>query len=477
LLNENKLFIGGEWCAGNQGEVRDVINPATGEAVTVVARADASDLDRALETSADGFARWRATSPWERSKILARSARLIEERISDLAHGMTLEQGKPLLESRMELDRTVDVFEWCAAESVRTYGRLLPQRAPGFRQTTLKEPIGPVAGFSPWNFPAVMTARKIAAALGAGCSIIIKPSEEAPGVAVGIVKACQDAGVPDGVLNLVFGDSAMVSEYLIRSPIIKKISLTGSVAVGKILSRMAGELLKPATMELGGHAPVLVFGDADPEKAAEMTAGFKFRNAGQVCLGVSRIFVHESIYQRFLDRFVECARNLKVGDGMDEGVTMGPMANERGVSAMERLMADAVDGGAKTVLGGNRIGNQGCFWEPTVLNELSDSSAIMTEEPFGPIAPTTSFHSLDEVIERANSLPFGLAAYAFTNSPKAVRTLKSEIESGMLAVNSLHVHSVETPFGGLKFSGYGYEGGIEGLDAFLATKYSSEIYN
>ena len=474
MLNENKLFIGGEWCAGNQGEVRDVINPATGEAVTVVARADASDLDRALETSADGFARWRATSPWERSKILARSARLIEERISDLAHGMTLEQGKPLLESRMELDRTVDVFEWCAAESVRTYGRLLPQRAPGFRQTTLKEPIGPVAGFSPWNFPAVMTARKIAAALGAGCSIIIKPSEEAPGVAVGIVNACQDAGVPDGVLNLVFGDSAMVSEYLIRSPIIKKISLTGSVAVGKILSRMAGELLKPATMELGGHAPVLVFGDADPEKAAEMTAGFKFRNAGQVCLGVSRIFVHESIYQRFLDRFVECARNLKVGDGMDEGVTMGPMANERGVSAMERLMADAVDGGAKTVLGGNRIGNQGCFWEPTVLNELSDSSAIMTEEPFGPIAPVVPFSSFDEALERANGLDLGLAAYAFTRSLDTATNVADGLEAGWIGINNFSPALAEAPFGGMKDSGFGYEGGPEGFNAYCQTKFVSQ---
>ncbi|MBT7248455.1 MAG: NAD-dependent succinate-semialdehyde dehydrogenase [Rhodospirillaceae bacterium] len=474
MLNENKLFIGGEWCAGNQGEVRDVINPATGEAVTVVARADASDLDRALETSADGFARWRATSPWERSKILARSARLIEERISDLAHVMTLEQGKPLLESRMELDRTVDVFEWCAAESVRTYGRLLPQRAPGFRQTTLKEPIGPVAGFSPWNFPAVMTARKIAAALGAGCSIIIKPSEEAPGVAVGIVKACQDAGVPDGVLNLVFGDSAMVSEYLIRSPIIKKISLTGSVAVGKILSRMAGELLKPATMELGGHAPVLVFGDADPEKAAEMTAGFKFRNAGQVCLGVSRIFVHESIYQRFLDRFVECARNLKVGDGMDEGVTMGPMANERGVSAMERLMADAVDGGAKTVLGGNRIGNQGCFWEPTVLNELSDSSAIMTEEPFGPIAPVVPFSSFDEALERANGLDLGLAAYAFTRSLDTATNVADGLEAGWIGINNFSPALAEAPFGGMKDSGFGYEGGPEGFNAYCQTKFVSQ---
>jgi len=474
MLNEHKLFIGGDWCAGNRGESRDVINPATGNAVSAVCRADASDLDRALEAAERGFKLWRATSPWDRSKILMRCARLIEERIPELARVMTLEQGKPLFESKMELDRTVDTFEWCAAESIRTYGRLLPQRTQGLRQMTVKEPIGPVAGFSPWNFPAVLTARKIAAALGAGCSIIIKPSEEAPGVTVGMVKACQDAGVPDGVLNLVFGNSAMVSEYLIHSPVIKKISLTGSVAVGKTLSRMAGELLKPATMELGGHAPVLVFGDADPEKAADMTAAFKYRNAGQVCLGVSRIFVHESIYKSFLDRFVDFARNLKVGDGMEDGVTMGPMANSRGVNNMERIMADAVDRGAKTILGGNRIGNQGCFWEPTVLNELPDDSTLMTEEPFGPIAPVVPFSTFDEALDRANGLELGLAAYAFTRSLDIATNVADGLEAGWIGINNFSPALAEAPFGGMKDSGFGYEGGPEGFNAYCQTKFVSQ---
>lgn len=474
MLDKHKLFIDGKWVEGNRDQTIDVINPATDEVVSVVCSAGPDDLDCALEAADRGFKKWRATSPWERSKILMRCARTIEERIPELARVMTLEQGKPLIESKMELDRTVDVFEWCAAESIRTYGRLLPQRAPGLRQTTIKEPIGPVVGFSPWNFPAAMTARKIAAALGAGCSIIVKPSEESPGVVVGLVKACQDAGVPDGVLNLVFGNPAMISEHLIRSPVIKKISLTGSVAVGRILSRMAGELLKPATMELGGHAPVLVFGDADPEKAAEMTAAFKYRNAGQVCLGVSRIYVHESIYQRFLSRFVECANNLKVGDGLADGVTMGPLANSRGVDNMELIMADALDNGAKSVLGGNRIGNRGCFWEPTVLTNLSDSSKVMTQEPFGPISPILPFSTFDEALERANGLDLGLAAYAFTRSLDVATNVADGLEAGWIGINNFSPALAEAPFGGMKDSGFGYEGGPEGFNAYCQTKFVSQ---
>ena len=474
MLDKHKLFIGGEWREGSSGQVRDVINPAIDDATAVVCRADGFDLDHALEAADHGFQVWRATSPWDRSKVLVRCARAIEERIPALAEVMTREQGKPLLESRLELVRTVDTFEWCAAESVRTYGRLLPQREAGFRQTTIKNPIGPVAGFSPWNFPAVLTARKIAAALGAGCSIVIKPSEEAPGVVVGLVKACQDAGVPNGVLNLVFGESAMIAEHLIRSPVIKKISLTGSVAVGRKLSRMAGELLKPATMELGGHAPVLVFGDADPERAADMTAAFKYRNAGQVCLGVSRIFVQESIYQPFLNRFVECARGLKVGDGMEDGVTMGPMANTRGVEKMEQIMSDAVGRGARTVLGGDRIGNRGCFWESTVLVDVPDDSSLMMEEPFGPIAPIVPFSTFDEALERANSLDLGLAAYAFTRSLDVATNVADGLEAGWIGINNFSPVLAEAPFGGTKDSGFGYEGGPEGFDAYCQTRFVSQ---
>lgn len=474
MAHEHKMFIGGEWCSGSGGDTLGVINPATGEVESVVSCADKSDLDRALETSHAGFLKWRATSPWERSKILMRCAQLIEERIPELARIMTLEQGKPLLESKLEVDRCVDVFQWCAAESVRAYGRLLPQRAPGLRQTTIKEPIGPVAGFSPWNFPAAMPARKIAAALGAGCSMIIKPAEEAPGVISGLVKACQDAGVPDGVLNMVFGDPAMISEYLIRSPVIKKISLTGSVAVGKLLSSLAGEMLKPATMELGGHAPVLVFEDANPEKAAAMTAGFKYRNAGQVCLGVSRIFVHESIYKTFLDRFVEHTESLKVGNGMDDGVTMGPLASSRGIDAMERIMADATDRGAKTIVGGKRIGNAGSFWAPTVITDIPDDSSLMTREPFGPIAPIVPFSTFDEALKRANGLDLGLAAYAFTRSLDVATNVADGLEAGWIGINNFSPALAEAPFGGVKDSGFGYEGGPEGFDAYCQTKFVSQ---
>lgn len=474
MVLEHKLFIGGEWCSGSSGQTLDVINPATDQVESVVCCADIADLDRALEAAASGFFKWRKTSPWERARILTRCAQLIEERTTELARIMTLEQGKPLLESKLEVGRCVDVFQWCAAESVRTYGRLLPQRSPGLRQTTIKEPIGPVAAFSPWNFPAAMPARKIAAALGAGCSMIIKPAEEAPGVVCGLVKACQDAGVPDGVLNMVFGNPAMISEYLIRSPVIKKISLTGSVAVGKLLSSLAGEMLKPATMELGGHAPVLVFKDADPEKAAAMTAGFKYRNAGQVCLGVSRIFVHDSIYKTFLDHFVEHTKNLAVGNGMDKGITMGPMASSRGIDAMERIMADANDRGAKTVVGGNRIGNRGSFWAPTVLTDIADDSSLMTKEPFGPIAPIVPFSTFDEALERANGLELGLAAYAFTRSLDVATNVADGLEAGWIGINNFSPALAEAPFGGVKDSGFGYEGGPEGFDAYCQTKFVSQ---
>ena len=474
-MDKRKLFIDGEWCEGSSARTIEVENPATGEAVALVCCADTSDLDRALEAADRGFKVWSKTSPWERAKILTRCAALIEERIPELAVLMTLEQGKPLAESSGELDRTVDVFQWCAGEAIRTYGRLLPQRQPGYRQTTIKEPIGPVAAFAPWNFPGVMFGRKIAAALGAGCSMIIKPSEESPGVSSGIVKACQDAGVPDGVLNLVMGDPAMISDYLIRSPIIAKVSLTGSVAVGRQLSKLAGELLKPATMELGGHAPVLVFGDADAEKAADMTAGFKYRNAGQVCLGVSRIYVHDSIYQKFLSRFSERVKALKVGDGMADGVTMGPLANARGVQNMERIMSDVQARGGKTVIGGDRIAGKGYFWQPTIVTDLEHDATLMTQEPFGPIAPIVPFSTYDEALQLANGLDYGLAAYAFTRSLDVATNVADDLEAGWIGVNNFSPALAEAPFGGVKDSGFGSEGGPEGFDAYCKTKFVSQV--
>ena len=473
-MDTRNLFIDGTWCAGSAGETCEITNPATDEVVALAAMATTSDLDRALAAAETGHRIWSKTSPWERSKILARAAGLIEDRIPELALLMTLEQGKPLAESRGELDRTVDVFQWCAAEAIRTYGRLLPQRQAGFRQTTMKEPLGPVAAFSPWNFPAVMFGRKIAAALGAGCAIIIKPSEEAPAVSAGIVQACHDAGVPKGVLNMVMGDPPMVSDHLIRSPVIAKVSLTGSIAVGRQLSKLAGEHLKPATMELGGHAPVLVFDDADAEKAAELTAGFKYRNAGQVCLGVSRIYVHEAIYQTFLARFTECVQALNTGNGMDETVTMGPMANTRGIAAMERIMTDVEACGGKAVTGGHGRPGKGNFWEPTVITDLPHTARLMTEEPFGPIAPIVPFANYDEVVARANGLNYGLAVYAFTRSLDIATNIADDLEAGWIGVNNFSPALAEAPFGGMKDSGFGYEGGPEGFDAYCRTKFVSQ---
>ena len=474
MLTKRRLFINGQWCEGSLGETRDVINPATESAVALVCRASEADLERALDSTQAGFNIWSQTSAWERSKILTRCARTIEDRIPFLAKVMTLEQGKPLTESRGELDRTVDVFDWCAGEAIRAYGRLLPQRQRGYRQTTIQEPIGPVVGFSPWNFPAVMFGRKIAAALGAGCSIIVKPSEEAPGVAEGIVKACQDAGVPDGVLNLVFGNSAMVSDQLIRSTITTKVSLTGSVAVGKQLSKLAGEYLKPVTMELGGHAPVLVFGDVDVEKAADMTAAFKYRNAGQVCLGVSRIYVHDSIYQEFLSRFTDRVNALRIGDGMQDGITMGPLANTRGVQHMEQIMSDVQARGGKTVTGGERQGNQGHFFRPTVVTDLPHDAKLMTDEPFGPIAPILPFSTYDEAVTYANGLNLGLAAYAFTRSLDIATNIADDLEAGWIGVNNFSPALAEAPFGGVKDSGIGYEGGPEGFNSYCKTKFVSQ---
>lgn len=474
MVQEHRLFISGEWCGGSGRDTRDVLNPATGEVVATVCYAEHDDLDRALESTKEGFSLWRNTSPWTRAEILRRCAKVIEDRTEFLAEAITREQGKPLAESRAELVRTAEVFEWCAGESVRTYGRLLPQRAPGLRQTTIKEPIGPIAGFSPWNFPAVLTARKIAAAIGAGCSIIIKPSEEAPSIATGLVQACQDAGIPKGVLNLVFGDPQKVSTHLIQSPVIRKISLTGSISVGRTLSAMAGKYLKPATMELGGHAPVIIFQDADIRKAARMTVDFKFRNAGQVCLGVSRVYVHESIFTEFLRYFGEFTARLKVGDGMQPGITMGPLANARGISNMERVVADSVDRRATIRLGGGKIGQVGYFWEPTILTQTPEDSILMTEEPFGPVVPITPFGNFDEVLQLANRLDYGLAAYAFTRSLETATNVADELDAGWIGINNFCPALAEVPFGGMKDSGFGYEGGPEGFNAYCQIKFVSQ---
>lgn len=473
----HQLYIHGKWVPGTSGHTKPVINPANEQIVAEVAQAQAEDVEAALNSANLGFEIWREVSPWERSKILNQAACLIEERKSELARIMTLEQGKPLMESVLELDRTVDTFQWCAAEAVRTYGRLLPQRQAGMRQTTVKEPLGVVAGFSPWNFPAVLTARKIAAALGAGCAMIVKPSELAPGIAVGLVKACEDAGVPAGVLNLLFGNSGMVSEALIKSPIVKKISLTGSVPVGRKLSALAGEYLKPVTMELGGHAPVIVFEDANIRKAAELTAAFKFRNSGQVCLGVSRIFVQRSKFDEFLAHFCRYVEQLRLGDGLDANTTMGPLATAKGVESMRAFIADAKVRGARVIAGGDAPDRKGYFFNPTVLTDVPDNASIMSVEPFGPVAPVVPFDDYAEVIERANALDLGLAAYAFTSNLDTATRVTDDLEAGWIGVNNFSPALAEAPFGGMKDSGIGYEGGPEGFDAYCKTKFVSQSFS
>ena len=467
------LFIGGDWCRGEGRDTRPVLNPATGDPLADLPLATDADLDRALASAQEGFERWRKVSPWERETILRRAARLVAERKAELARILTLENGKPLADSAAELDRVVETIDWCAEEGKRAYGRLLPPRARGHLQTTLKRPIGPVAAFTPWNFPAVLLARKVAAALAAGCSVIAKPAEETPAVCIGLARAFQDAGLPAGVLSLVFGVPSRVSERLIASPVIRKVSFTGSVPVGKLLCRLAADGLKAVTMELGGHSPVLICEDVDVDKVAAACAAFKFRNAGQVCLTPNRFYVHESIHDAFVARFVAVARALKVGEGTSPGVQMGPLNNARRLSGAEAFVDDARQHHARVVTGGARIGKRGYFFEPTVLTGIDDDASILHEEPFCPVAPILPFATLAEGLEKANRTRFGLAAYAFTDSIRRAAEIFEGFEAGWLGINSFTPSLPDAPMGGMKDSGVGYEGGPEGLDAYLQTRFLS----
>ena len=473
MYTELGLFIGGKWSNGEGRKAEAVVNPANEKTLAELPHASKADLDEALEAAKKGFEVWRKTDTWARARVMAKAADLIRERADHIAKILTQEQGKPFVEAKLEVGAAADVIQWMAEEGKRAYGRVIPSRLPGTRTFTTQEPVGIVAAFTPWNFPAITPARKMAGALGAGCSIILKASEEVPGTAIELAKAFADAGLPEGVLNLVFGVPAEVSEHLLSKPEIRKISFTGSIPVGKHLAKLAANGMKRATMELGGHSPVVVFGDADPEKSAEMIAGAKYRNAGQVCVSPTRFYVQEPVYDRFVKRFTDYAKGIKLGDGLDKGTTMGPLANPRRLDAMEAIVNDAKSRGGKVATGGKRHGNQGFFFEPTVITDLPDDSKLMTEEPFGPIAPIVPFKTFDEVVERANSLQFGLAAYAFTTSSQTATRIGDAIQSGMIAINSAVVSMPETPFGGVKESGYGHEGGIEGLEAYTNKKFVS----
>lgn len=468
-----EMLIDGEWCQGSEGKTEDVLNPATEQVLGKLPHASQKDLDRALAAAHRGFETWRKVTAHERSKIMRKAVDLIRERSESIATSLTLEEGKPLAQARLEVGATADIIEWYAEEGKRAYGRVVPARLSNVRQTVLREPIGPCAAFTPWNFPCAQPGHKVGGALGAGCSLILKASEETPGGAIAIGRALQDAGLPAGVLNIVFGVPNEVSTHLIASRIVKKVSFTGSTPVGKHLAKLAAEGMKKVTMELGGHAPVLVFDDVDPVRTAEILAASKYRNAGQVCASPTRFYIQERVYDKFVERFNACVSVIKLGNGIEAGTEMGPLANSRRVVAMEALVADAVRRGAKLETGGKRVGNQGYFFEPTVLTGVSDEAEIMNKEPFGPIVAIAPFKSFDEVIARANRLDYGLAAYAFTSSSKTAIQVSDALSSGMVGVNHLGISTPETPFGGIKESGFGQEGGIEGLDAYLVSKFVS----
>jgi succinate-semialdehyde dehydrogenase / glutarate-semialdehyde dehydrogenase len=471
MYRDTQLLIDGIWRSGAAGRTIDVLNPATNDRIGAVARAEASDLDAALASSAKAFRAWRHVSAFERSKIIRRAAEIIRARAEAMAVTLTTEMGKPIGEALLELRSSADVLDWFAEEARRTYGRVIPARVEGVSQQVVREPVGPVAAFTPWNFPMLQVVRKVGAALACGCTIIVKPAEETPATAAELARAFIEADLPAGVFNLVYGVPSEISEYLIPHPVIRKVSFTGSVPVGKHLAALAGQYMKRATMELGGHAPAMVFDDADIDAAANLLAFSKFRNAGQVCASPTRFLLQEPIADTFVEKFVARARAVRVGDGLDPETQMGPLVNEKRRHAVEELIADATAKGARIATGGNRIGNKGNFLEPTVLTGVTRQMRIMNEEPFGPVALVSSFRDVQDVVDEANRLPYGLAAYAFTRSAKTVNTLTSQLEAGMLTVNHLGLALPEVPFGGVKDSGYGSEGGTEAMEPYLVSKF------
>ena len=462
------LFIDGKWRKDEGRDHHAVINPATGETLAQLPMATAADLDEALAATAKGFAVWRKTDVNDRAGILHKVAGLIRERAETIAVLLTTEQGKPLAEARGEVLSCAAQFDYFAEEAKRSYGRVLV-RPTGQRVLVLKQPVGPVAAFSPWNFPVNLMCKKMAAALAAGCSIIAKPPEETPACTNAIMACVVDGGVPGNVAQLVYGVPDMVSRHLIASPIIRKISFTGSVPVGKHLLKLAADGVKRTTMELGGHAPVLIFDDCDLEKAIKLSATTKFRNAGQVCISPTRFYVQEGVYDRFVEGFAAHTKNVQVGNGLDAATIMGPLANDRRPTAIEKLVADATAKGARLLTGGQR-GEGGNFYQPTVLSDVPLSADIMEDEPFGPVALIRPFATMDEAIEQANRLPFGLAAYAFTENARQANLVSDALDTGMVGLNTFAISVPDAPFGGVKESGFGSEGGPEGLDGYYVTK-------
>lgn len=462
-----QLFIGGQWVQVK--ESLPILNPSNDEQIGLLPVADENHLDKALTAAEEGFKIWSQTPPIRRGQIILRAAQLMRDRQEEIAHSIALELGKPISQARLEVIRGCEFFEWDAAEGQRLYGRVIPS-APGIRYVVVRQPIGSVTAFSPWNFPMSQPARKVAGALASGCSVILKPAEETPAGAIHIARAFEDAGLPPGVLNLVFGRPADISAYLIPKEQIRLVAFTGSTAVGRHLTTLASQNMTPVLMELGGHAPVIVCDDVDPEAAAVSSAIRKMRNSGQVCTSPTRFFVDEKLHGAFSKRFVEKVKSIKVGDPMNEETEMGPVAHKGRLEALQNFVDDAVHRGASLVTGGCQIAGRGNFFQPTVLSDVPDDALIMREEPFGPIAIINPVSDLEQGIEKANSVPYGLAAYAFTHSAANVDRLTDGIEAGNLSINTLEASLPETPFGGVKSSGYGREGGDEGLHHYTIVK-------
>ena len=464
-----RLLIDGEWIEAGSRRTHKVINPATGDTLGELPLADAADLERALDAAERGFRLWKKATAAERAAVLTGAARLLRERVDVISRNATLEEGKTLLETHIETMVVAGLFDFYAGEAIRNYGRVLV-RPTGMRSLVMKEPIGPVAAFSPWNFPLGNPGRKLGAPVATGCSVILKPAEEAPASATAIVQALLDAGLPPGVVQLVFGAPDEVSTQLLASPIIRKVSFTGSVPVGKHLMKLAADTAKRTTMELGGHAPVIIFDDADLEKTVEILSVSKFRNAGQICISPTRFYVQDGVHDRFVAALTARVNKISVGDGLLKTSHMGPMANPRRPAAIEALVADAVSHGAKVRTGGERHGDRGFFYLPTILSEVPTAARVMNEEPFGPVILTQRFSTFDEAVEQANRLPFGLAAYAFTENGRQANLIGDAIESGMVGINTTMIAAPDSPFGGVKESGHGSEDGIEGIAACLVTK-------
>jgi succinate-semialdehyde dehydrogenase/glutarate-semialdehyde dehydrogenase len=467
------LYIGGQWSWGSGTQKKPILDPATEGVIGHIPDANAEDIDGALNAAAAGFQAWRKVQPWDRSEKLRKVSELLRQRIDELAVVMSTESGKPLVESRGEWIACAEQFEWYAEETKRIFGQIYNGRDASTRLSVIYQPVGVVAAFSAWNFPALLPARKIAAALAAGCSVILKPAGETPACAAAIVKACHDAGIVPGAVNLLTGNSSRIAEHLIRSPIVRKVSLTGSTPVGKQLLHLCADGVKKATMELGGHAPVVIFADADIEVAAEACAKAKFRNCGQVCASPSRFYVQDGAYDRFAKRFTEVANQLTIGRFDQPGADFGPLANSRGLQHSKRIVKDALERGAKLLTGGKQPAgmDRGFFFEPTVLGDVPDDATIMIEEPFAPIAPLARFSNFDDVVARANATPFGLTGYVFSRDLRTATLAAEALEVGMVGINEVSIASADAPFGGIKESGMGREGGSLGIKDYLEAKF------